>query len=1492
MSEQSFESLLSISPDFNKTTTLGIALSGFQNTIEQNKNYRSSLKTVAHLYLQNGKEKKALKTYKKAIEHNPNDTESHYQLAQIYLKTTSKEEQAEEHLKKCLVTNSDHKKARSKLSKLLLNSNKEEQAEDHLEQLVKSFPDNLKYILRLTNCYLGLNKIEKTKQLLNDSLKIFPHNLEIRMKLAQALLSSKNEDEDLHLAREQYKIILKMDPNNYIASMNLGIIYEKLKDFKNSILMYKRSINSGNENIECYYKLSNILLGNGRSEDSIKILKQILDKYITAIDGKERVKEKEPNEQKEGKENDGLVECSKICYKISKIYLQMSKNEDSIKYLNDSTKYNPNNFMSHYTLAKVYFKLKRFDQSLEEYSECIKIEPTNSKSYTGLGLIYLSKYENETENEKEKEKEIENINIYKKNNEKEKIKNNENKINNLSEALNNFNLSIKLDENNLKSYKGLVINYLKQKNFDLAIEILQKMLELNPFDSNNAQLIGLLLLNRNKNKNDLINSKKYFENALKLEDYKNEKIYFQIAFIQSKLNEIELSIKNYEKCLELNPNMVEANLNLGILLLKNYKMEKNVHKQIKYLENSINYLVFVAEKQPHNIKAQLNLAISYKKLGNFGQSQKRFQNIVNLKNFHTINKNENENQEKQEQEQEQEHKQEKEHGQDGEFAKLYQDIVWFNFGKLYERLGKKEMALNCYENSIKFNPNFAPSHNNLALLLVKNNNQNLSASFNSMRKTLELYPNNPKYYKTMAKILIYLNQYEEAKQCLEKIFNLKNLDKNNKNTKNYYEIAKSEIKKIDLQLEENRKQLERNLNFKNKELNKRSKLEGKYKHQEKNFRSLVDDKILKEKFDYIPKINFQRHIPQQYSMHSLFIWKSKSYILMKSDIFEGIKIAQINTKGEIFKPIEISNSWDWFLFTHFEYITKTILINNSLFIFIQSDTSNNQNNEKENKNENENNFFKIYKLDLDILKWDQEFNKETIKFDYEKADEEEYSDDDDDDEENYYDDDDDDDEKLKLTDLMITSIIYRQKDHLLFCFEQSGNHIVIDPNDKVASKLELDVKLPVYKNTCTIINNCIYILDPNRGLILYDDIGRISEFTLKKKDVKPRFTKQIVNSCFLFTVNDNLYFIQPPKALYQFDFQNLKWIKYSTMQLKLINNITYSKSTLFFINIERNFGFLPFTKIDVNKTRMIGNNFNQASIADEIFLTIALSDPLNNKVEGNEMAKIEGKLYYMDEKDQNKKILLNNAVNIIDKQDSDEVIISFIENKHPNLQLDVFINDMEIPQSPFKINLQPLKPCPKNFVIKNNPKLQSNQLLCQTGIEQPCFFTLSIRDKLKNIIDNPDLLDDSQIYCLIYGIDQKTKGLYIHPRIKYNGNGEYLFEFIVNVVGNYKVLIEFQEKALHFCPLIIKANNHDQRLRNLLSRQKNNKILKNILNSNIDRSEKSNESSGSGSSDNENNQSTEDYNEIIKENSNNEIEHNSDLDLNDNSVIRQSSDEK
>ncbi|KAJ3425180.1 tetratricopeptide repeat protein [Anaeramoeba flamelloides] len=1476
MSDQSFESLLSSEPDFSKTTTLSIALSGFQNTIEQNKNYRSSLKTVAHLYLQNGKEKKALKTYKQALEHNPNDTDSHYQLAQIYLKKTSKEEQAEEHLKKCLVTNSDHKKARSKLSKLLLNSNKEEQAEDHLEQLVKSFPNNLKYILRLANCYLGLNKIEKTTHLLNDSLKIFPHNLEIRMKLAQALLSSKNEEEDLNLACEQYKIILKMDPNNYIASMNLGIIYEKLQDFKNSILMYKRSINSGNDNIECYYKLSNILLYNGSYEDSINILKQIVKKYLKKIH-----EEIEEVEEEEENENGDLIECSKICYKISQIYLEMSKHKESLKYLNDSIQYNPNNFMSHYTLAKLYFKLQQFDQSLKEYSECVKIEPTNSKSYTGLGLIYLYKYENETETETEKEKEkgIQDINLHQKNKEEEIIKNNENTVNSLNEAINNFNFSIKLDENNLKSYKGLVIIYLKQKNYDLSIHNLQKMLELNPFDSNNAQLIGLLLLNRNKNKNDLINSKKYFENALKLEDYKNEKIYFQIAFIQSKLNEIELSIKNYEKCLKLKPNMAEANLNLGILLLKNYKMEKNVHKQIKYLENCINCLVFVTEKQPGNIKAQLNLAIAYKKLGNFGQSEKRFQNIVNLKDFRTINENENENQEKQEQE----HKQEKEHGQEGEFAKLYQDIVWFNFGKLYERLGKKEMALNCYENSIKFNPNFAPSHNNLALLLVKNNNQNLSASFNSMRKTLELYPNNPKYYKTMAKILIYLNQYEEAKQCLEKIFNLKNLDNNKENKKNYYELAKSNLKKIDLQLEENKKQLEKNLDIKKNELDKRSKFEGKYKHQKKKFKSLVDDKLLKEKFDYIPKINFEKHIPKQYSSESLFIWKSKSYILMKSNILEGIKIAQINTKGEIFKPIEISNSWDWFLFTHFEYITKTILINNSLYIFIQSDTSNNQNNEKENKNENENNFFKIYKLDLDILKWDQEFNKETIKFDYEKADEEEYSDDDDDDEENYYDDDDDDeDDKLKLTDLIITSIIYRQKDNLLFCFEQSGNHIVIDPNDKIASKLELDIKLPVYKNTCTIINNCIYILDPNRGLILYDDIGRISEFTLKKKEVKPRFTKQIVNSCFLFTVNDNVYFIQPPKTLYQFDFQNLKWIKYSTMQLKLINNITYSRSALFFINIERNFGFLPFTKIDVNKTRMIANNFNQASIAEKVFLTIGLSDSLDNKVEGNEMAKIEGKLYYIDEKDQNNKILLNNTFNIIDKEDSDEVKISFIENKYPNLQLDVFINDIEIPQSPFKINLQPLKPCPKNFVIKNNPKLQSNHLLCQTEIEQPCFFTLSIRDKLNNIIDNPDLLDDSQIYCLIYGIDQKTKGLYIHPIIKYNGNGEYLFEFIINIIGNYKVLIEFQEKTLPLCPLFIKANNNDQRLRNILSSQKKNKILKKVLNSNQDSSEKSKEFSDSGSSeslDNENTQFDEDYNEIKKEN---EIENNSGIDLNDN----------
>ena len=122
---------------------------------------------------------------------------------------------------------------------------------------------------------------------------------------------------------------------------------------------------------------------------------------------------------------------------------------------------------------------------------------------------------------------------------------------------------------NIKSLHINANKALEEKNYTQGKILLEKILLINPniFEVNfNLAMISLQL-------DDLDTSIKYFEKAKKLNSDVS-RVYFNLGLAYEKKKEINLAIINYRKVIELDSNNSSAFYNLGSLYKDIYEMEK------------------------------------------------------------------------------------------------------------------------------------------------------------------------------------------------------------------------------------------------------------------------------------------------------------------------------------------------------------------------------------------------------------------------------------------------------------------------------------------------------------------------------------------------------------------------------------------------------------------------------------------------------------------------------------------------------------------------------------------------------------------------------------------------------------------------------------------------------------------------------------------------------------------------------------------------------
>lgn len=83
-------------------------------------------------------------------------------------------------------------------------------------------------------------------------------------------------ENNLHASLEKYMALLKQQPNHVFVLNNIGLVYEKLGDFENSIAYYKKCNDLKPDQAVLIHNLANAYIQAEKWEDALPLLENII----------------------------------------------------------------------------------------------------------------------------------------------------------------------------------------------------------------------------------------------------------------------------------------------------------------------------------------------------------------------------------------------------------------------------------------------------------------------------------------------------------------------------------------------------------------------------------------------------------------------------------------------------------------------------------------------------------------------------------------------------------------------------------------------------------------------------------------------------------------------------------------------------------------------------------------------------------------------------------------------------------------------------------------------------------------------------------------------------------------------------------------------------------------------------------------------------------------------------------------------------------------
>ena len=611
----------------------------FKRLIEVSPGDYTGYRALAEIYIRSDRHEEALQVYEQAknrIKTRQESADLSRQLITLY------KDDARDYLR----DTSDSQLARSDVvehgigkARNLVQMGQYTLAENLLDRILVSDPDNPQANYWQGKVYLNTKRADKGLTLIEKSVRLTPDNKRLKWELGKSYETAGRWQDALDMYMAVEDVIKEAKPREYLLRARMD---QSRKQYDSAIREYRKYLDlkqGDDQAIE--FKIASIYETQGAYGKADKIYEGLIarkpddtslrNKVIAIYDKRgDQAAVKRHALAVLARKNSGpdrKYALDKLGFSDVREQLKKGDYDNAINGLNALLEVVPDEVDVMLTLAIIYKRKGDLAQSESQYRKILAVDPENSGAYLGLGGLYLlqgdkteaipyfekaSEYGGNSPNAKTARKAISRIDM-----ERARTLASQNRT---REAIARLEHLLQYDTNNNAARDYLGTLYANVGENDKSIELFERVVKQNP-----QRLHGWVALQKlYERKNDLDKSIDAQAHAISLQkdpeqaDVMAEALSILVVKKLFNENELLLAFRELERLKTDSPDSVQANLYLAFL-----------YSKIGDLDNAIRSYEEVLRLRPDNYSVRFSLAVMYERKNEDELALAQYQKIIN-----------------------------------------------------------------------------------------------------------------------------------------------------------------------------------------------------------------------------------------------------------------------------------------------------------------------------------------------------------------------------------------------------------------------------------------------------------------------------------------------------------------------------------------------------------------------------------------------------------------------------------------------------------------------------------------------------------------------------------------------------------------------------------------------------------------------------------------------------------------------------------------------
>ncbi|MBN2373859.1 tetratricopeptide repeat protein [bacterium] len=423
---------------------------------------------------------------------------------------------------------------------------------------------------------------------------------------------------DFDEAIEEFKALLKVNPNDVFTHFVLGYIYDKKGWTDMAINELEEAIRLDPGYINAYNNLGTIYNKIGKTDEAIKNFRVAVDlnpSYLEAYDNIGVVyymmKDYDQAMYYFNKAIELEPNYAAAYNNIGSIYVAQGRFSEAIDPIQKALKQNPDFIDAHNNLGSAYLGLGKLKEAEDLFRRTLYLDPNHEEARINLATMYIQAGQYDMARNEIGQVISTNPNIAKVYNCLGTILIKEGR---LDEAVEQFKESIKLDPDSFETYYNLGIAYFSLGRLDDAIREYNKAIDLDDKNPGAYVNLGIALFH-----NGLIDNAIDNYILAKQLDANNVESMVNLGVAYYSKGLIEEAIQEYTMALAIKPDNLQALINLGIAYFGKGSVDKAIESYVAALKID-----------PGHIDARINLGVAYFNQQRYQEAMQQYNEVISL----------------------------------------------------------------------------------------------------------------------------------------------------------------------------------------------------------------------------------------------------------------------------------------------------------------------------------------------------------------------------------------------------------------------------------------------------------------------------------------------------------------------------------------------------------------------------------------------------------------------------------------------------------------------------------------------------------------------------------------------------------------------------------------------------------------------------------------------------------------------------------------------